>query len=199
MRIASGTDVDAGSLLCHNLSKIAVFIVSLFCEEVILMLPLTLVPTGVLKIELPNGQSVEIPKSQPTFESCVKPESTDSFGGKPFVASELGPCFAELLILRMLRNHGWDGRWIETYPPRRGMPLLLTDWDPRGIKSQQTVPIEDADVSSMLVRIAAARGTDMQPKYSCTHGVRSCTVRTVEELVLTSLRLQFSGPLDRPQ
>lgn len=130
------------------------------------MLPLNLVPTGVLKIELPNGQSVEIPKSQPAFESCVKPESTDSFGGKPFVASELGPCFAELLILRMLRNHGWDGRWIETYPPRRGMPLLLTDWDPRGIKVQQTVPIEDADVSSMLVRIAAARGTDMQPKYS---------------------------------
>lgn len=30
---AAGTDVDAGSLLCRNLSKIAVFIVSLFREE----------------------------------------------------------------------------------------------------------------------------------------------------------------------
>lgn len=100
----TGTDVDAVRFLCRNLSKITVFTVSLACQAVFLMLPLKLVPNGTHKSDLPNRQSVEIPKSQAAFESYVKPESTDSFGGKPLVASELGPCFAELLVLRLRRN-----------------------------------------------------------------------------------------------
>jgi hypothetical protein len=98
---------------------------------------------------------VRILTAQPRLVRCTAaPTTISTFGGKPLVEHEGEVCFAELVVLRLFQRAGWDGRWIETFPPRRGMPLMLMAWDPRGIRHQISVPIVEPRILALLERIA---------------------------------------------
>lgn len=99
---------------------------------------------------------MRIPTAQPRMVRCAEPPTTIStFGGKPLLEHDGEVCFAELVVLRLFQAADWDGRWIETYPPRSGMPLMLMGWDPRGIRHQVSVPIVERRILEVLQHIAA--------------------------------------------
>ena len=65
-----------------------------------------------LRLELPSGDSVEIPRCRVFFTPWRGEPIVDTFGGKPVLALDGEPLFAELVILRKLQVAGWDGVWV---------------------------------------------------------------------------------------
>lgn len=77
-------------------------------------LPDELRPIANLQMALPSGETIQLPCCRPIFERCALPVSFD-FGHKPLLTYQGGPIFAELLILRVLEAHGWEGVWVSSY------------------------------------------------------------------------------------
>ena len=63
--------------------------------------------------ELPSGKRVEIPLIQPSFRRWAGPPIEDDYGGKPVLEHNGKPAFAELVILRLLEEEGWEGVWVD--------------------------------------------------------------------------------------
>lgn len=81
------------------------------------------VPLSVGKVEtgelyLPDGHDVAIPLIRPTFSRWDGPPVEDDYGGKPVLDHDGEPLFAELAILRLLEEEGWEGVWVDTYRNR---------------------------------------------------------------------------------
>jgi hypothetical protein len=89
--------------------------------------PQELRPTTTFPVRLITGENVLLPLCQTSFKSWLGPKPIFSFGGKPFLDHKDKPVFAELLILNLLREKGWDGVWVEEYGGRtkylREMPI----------------------------------------------------------------------------
>lgn len=81
----------------------------------ILDLPPELRPTGILPVSLPSGRTVELPRCTPRFRQWSGLAPAFSFGKKAFLDYHGTPVFAEIYILRLLLDAGWDGVWAETY------------------------------------------------------------------------------------
>ena len=77
--------------------------------------PDLLTPTGIENIEFPSGMSVQIPKAKPVFALWTGHPISDRYGNKPVLNANGQPVFAELAILRILGNAGWQGVWVDTY------------------------------------------------------------------------------------
>ena len=77
--------------------------------------PNLLIPTTTEEIELPSGRVVQIPKANPLFEVWTGKPVSDTYGNKPILSFNGRPAFAELIILRILQNDGWNGVWVDTY------------------------------------------------------------------------------------
>jgi hypothetical protein len=77
--------------------------------------PELLTPTTVENIKLPSGTSVQIPKAEVVFELWTGRPVSDRYGNKPILNSNGEPAFAELAILKILQNDGWQGVWVDTY------------------------------------------------------------------------------------
>jgi len=107
---------------------------------------------------LPSGARVDVGVATPTLPRWTGSASIDSFGGKPLFDSSGIPFFAELWILRLLESAGWSGRWVATYAAPKRAPRLLQGWNPRGIKSQISVPIDDVAAAADLKKVASANG-----------------------------------------
>jgi hypothetical protein len=80
--------------------------------------PAALKPKGSQKIELLNGQEIEIAKATPVFSRWKRAPPSDTFGGKPVLEINGELVFAELAILRLLEQAGWEGRWVDSYRQR---------------------------------------------------------------------------------
>jgi hypothetical protein len=119
------------------------------------LLPGPLSTTRKDSLQLPSGERVEIAVATPVLSTWIGPAPIDTFGGKPLLDLSGVPGFAELWVLRSLQSAGWDGRWAATYPRRIGGPLLMEDWDPRGIKYQKNMPIDDTAAAADLLRVAS--------------------------------------------
>jgi hypothetical protein len=78
-------------------------------------LPDKLRPSGTLQVALPSGKTMQLPCCHPTFERWAGASIKFDFGHKPLLAYQQHPIFAELLILRLLEAHGWEGVWVSSY------------------------------------------------------------------------------------
>lgn len=77
--------------------------------------PESLVPTLSESIELPSGAVVEVPKCKPIFTRWKGRRVADTYGGKPVLEWGGNPVFAELVILGLFRDAGWDGVWVDSF------------------------------------------------------------------------------------
>ena len=66
-------------------------------------------------ITLPSGKCVLVPKCSYRFSPWRGKPIADTFGGKAVLSFRGRPVFAELAILRVLQNTGWDGVWVDTF------------------------------------------------------------------------------------
>ena len=100
-------------------------------------------------VELPNGHSVVVPKTNPTFQRWLGPPPSDTFGGKTLVDFDGRPAFAELAILWSFIATGWGGVWVDSYGKRH----LRGFWpDP----VSQEIPLERQQLIRKIE--SAARG-----------------------------------------
>lgn len=79
-------------------------------------------------ISLPSGVQVSIPKYFLTFKPWDGKELEFDYGGKPILDSDGEACFAELAILRLFLNRGWNGAWIETYGGMHFLNSMPRGW-----------------------------------------------------------------------
>lgn len=120
--------------------------------------PGPLTPSRKDSLRLPSDARVEVSVATPSLPHWAGTAEIDTFSGRPLLDFSGAPCFAELWILHCLGLAGWNGRWVVTYPSRKSGPLLLRGWDPRGIKFQTTVPIDEDAAVADLERVVSANG-----------------------------------------
>lgn len=65
--------------------------------------------------KLTNDEIAEIPKANILFEQWFGEQIEDTYGGKTILNFNSEPVFAELAILRIFQNDGWNGVWVDTY------------------------------------------------------------------------------------
>jgi hypothetical protein len=75
----------------------------------------TLAPTSFEELELPSGLIRRIPKCEPIFNIWQGNQEIGTYGGKDLLDINDEPAFAEIVILRLLQQDGWDGVWVDTY------------------------------------------------------------------------------------
>jgi hypothetical protein len=79
------------------------------------MYPKILEPNAMETIRLTSGGEVQIPKATPCFEEWSGKSLEDTYGNKTILSFADEPVFAELAILRIFQNDGWNGVWVDTY------------------------------------------------------------------------------------
>ncbi len=121
-------------------------------------LPDELRPITAEPFSLPDGQIVAVAKASPTFPLWPGASLPYTFGDKPVLDYRGTPCFAELVILRLLVAVGWSARWVVTYGAAAMRPRLLTTWASGGLRAQVSEPIPDAPIQSQLDAVAQANG-----------------------------------------
>lgn len=83
----------------------------------------------------------------------------DDFGKKAAGMVELDGehLFAELAVLRLLEQQGWQGRWVNTQGGKGEVWKYLTRWDDVPREAQRTRNIEEEEPRRVLARIASSR------------------------------------------
>jgi hypothetical protein len=90
-------------------------------------LPSPLHPTQFMPLILPSGRSLNLPLCSPVFPEWTQPTDTFLFGGKQLLNYRGAPVFAELYVLRLLEEHGWEGAWISSFGGRKCMRDMPVD------------------------------------------------------------------------
>lgn len=105
--------------------------------------PSELKPTGKIEIKLSNGKTVSLPVTNPTFRLWDGAPVNFDYGSKPVLNYKNEACFAELVILRMLLENGWDGVWVETYGGTHYLRSMPQAWS---LKSEHiSIPQDKED------------------------------------------------------
>ena len=78
-------------------------------------LPEELRAIGTIEVQLPDNTTVSLPVSRPKFPVWKGPAVDFDYGKKPVLNYKGDACFAEIVILRLLLDYGWEGVWVETY------------------------------------------------------------------------------------
>jgi len=113
-----------------------------------MILPPELTPSDTMTVSLPSGSKVNLPVCHPTFPSWSEKLPSFDFGKKPIVNHKGKGVFAELAILRLLIDSGWDGVWVETYGGIHFLKDMPTSWK----LSQHDIPIP-ADKEALLQNV----------------------------------------------
>jgi hypothetical protein len=66
-------------------------------------------------ITLPRGMSLLVPMCRCRFDIWQGKSIPDTYGGKAVLKFGNEPVFAELAILRILQEAGWEGVWVDTF------------------------------------------------------------------------------------
>jgi hypothetical protein len=69
-------------------------------------------------MQLPSGRALSIPACFSRFELWHDAPIQDTYGGKAVLDWKGEPLFAELVILRLIEEGGWQGVWVDTYRRR---------------------------------------------------------------------------------
>lgn len=79
-------------------------------------LPKELRPNDTYPIKLVSfKKEIQLQKCTPAFPAWTSTRPKFSFGNKKFLNFKGAPVFAEIYILRLLNEAGWEGVWVETY------------------------------------------------------------------------------------
>jgi hypothetical protein len=100
------------------------------------MFPQKLQPTTFERININNG-SLEIPKCIVTFNKWTGQPLKETFGAKAIVDVDGRPMIAELAIMTLFKNDGWQARWVKSMEKRTIMlecglsnnSFLIVQWD----------------------------------------------------------------------
>ena len=108
-------------------------------------------------ITMPAGRVIkELPAVFMRFPRWDGPAFVDDLGRKATALVEFDGehLFAELAVLRLLEQAGWNGRWVNTYSGKGEVWKYLTEWKdlPRG--EQRSRPIEEAEPRQLLAAVA---------------------------------------------
>ena len=116
------------------------------------MYPSLLKPNSHETIAIKNGEFV-IPKIVIEFKEWRGKIPGDTFGNKPIIDYKGKPVFAELAILGLVIDSGWDGRWVETYARGKMDPKFLLKWGGESFKKQKN-NIPNNKIKGQLDKIA---------------------------------------------
>ena len=96
------------------------------------MNPLLGYSTSPLELLLPSGRVVSIAACFRCFKLWRGTPIRDTYGGKAVLDYNGEPLFAELAILRLIQDNGWQGAWIDTYRKRfrQSLPPHFCDLPP---------------------------------------------------------------------
>lgn len=90
--------------------------------------PKELQPTETMEVSLSSGATVSLSVCRPVFSLWSGPSVKFDYGKKPILNYKGEACFAELVILRMLLEQGWDGVWVETYGGTHYLRTMPNEW-----------------------------------------------------------------------
>jgi hypothetical protein len=93
-----------------------------------MVLPPELQPTGTIDIKLPSGLRRQLPVCRRTFPRWGGEALAFRFGSKPVLDYKGAACFAELVILGILRENGWCGVWVQTYGGTHYLRSMPQGW-----------------------------------------------------------------------
>lgn len=93
-----------------------------------MIFPQQLIPSGKTTVLLSSGRTVDLPVSYPVFQEWTGKFSGFDFGNKPLLDYRDNPVFAELLILKLFLEFGWDGVWVETYGGTNFLKEMPANW-----------------------------------------------------------------------
>lgn len=110
--------------------------------------------TGETTISLPSGAEVILPLCNIVFQKWTGDSPSFDFGKKPLIDYEGEAIFAELAILKLLKESGWDGAWVETYGGIHFLNTMPKDWK----LANQNISIPK-DKEAMLQKIWGAGKT----------------------------------------
>jgi hypothetical protein len=119
--------------------------------------PSMLTPTDheVLSID---GRTIVLPKAEVTFKRWQGQPIANTFGGKALVDFESTPMFAELAIMKLFKNSGWEARWIETYGASATVPYHFSNWIDGKLTEQPIDTIQEEHVMTTLAEVASLNG-----------------------------------------
>jgi len=115
--------------------------------------PEILIPNSIEKFVI-DGKELLIPKCKIEFKKWNGEPMKNTFGGKPILDFDNKPMFAELIIMNIFQNSGWNSRWIETYGKPKMKPICLTEWIDTEFKNQVDNPINNLEIETLLNSIA---------------------------------------------
>ena len=90
--------------------------------------PERLIPGTIENLYLPSGLRAQIPKASPIFRLWSGEFTGDTYGNKPLIDVDGTAMFAELAILKLFQNDGWDGVWVDTFRKK-----YRTAWGDEGV------------------------------------------------------------------
>lgn len=108
-------------------------------------------------INLPTGRIInEVPGVFIRLPRWTGDAFADDFGKKAagMVELEGEHLFAELAVLRLLEQAGWNGRWVNTYSGRGEVWKYLTEWTDVPREEQRNRVLEDPEPRQLLARVA---------------------------------------------
>ncbi len=117
------------------------------------MYPKLLDPAHTEVFKLGN-RTVEIPKCIIQFQKWNGIPVKETFGGKPIVSVDGKPMFAEMAIMTLFKNDGWQARWVETYGRRNIEPICMAEWKDDKYANQKHELINEEKVLETITGIA---------------------------------------------
>jgi hypothetical protein len=105
-----------------------------------------------------NNEDQPIPKSNIELQNWEGRALVDNFGGKPVIDWNGQPVFAELAILQIFLDEGWDARWVEPYGRPNMSPIFLSDWKSVRYKEQDNSPFTNETLNALLKAMAIQNG-----------------------------------------
>src|SRR3989344_2080486 len=115
-------------------------------------IPQELQPTDKIEIQLSGKKIVFLPVSRLRFSTWKGDPVNFNYGSKPIINYRDEACFAELAILRILLEHGWDGVWVETYGGIHYLRSMPQTWS---LKSKHTsIPHDKEDFLQKIWKTA---------------------------------------------
>lgn len=118
------------------------------------MFPKLLQPNGTEDFII-SDKIVKIPKCTIQFKKWEGIELKETFGNKPVIDMGGKPMFAELAIMNLFIQSGWQAIWVETYARLNKEPFYMSEWDfEKSYKNQINLPIKGKKILEMLAEIA---------------------------------------------
>ena len=118
-------------------------------------LPQELRPTGTFPVRLVSGQDLILPLCQPTFNSWLGVQPPFTFGRKKVLNYKDQPVFAELMILNLLREKKWDGRWVSSFGGTKYLREMPMDYR---LGPSVDLPTEHKRMHDDIQSVAGAKG-----------------------------------------